>query len=169
MKWYKLMSSANWVYYLIKTNAQFQKELLKIHFLLVSCGNDAEGDLITIMCICLYLSLYLPNPLANSTQFWHRNKRLRKNDFLSFLWAAFLSFKMGSCGEDKNCVSVQLRERGEQESRLYIRIYMRLRPQGKLEFMLVPSKNQMWDLESLKPSLTSLGSIRDGAKILVWC
>lgn len=63
------MSSANWVYYSIIINPQFQKELLKIHFILVSYGNDAEGDLTTIMCMCLYLSQYLPNPPANSTQF----------------------------------------------------------------------------------------------------
>lgn len=52
-------------------------ELLKIHFVLVSYENDAEGDLATIMCIFLYLSQYLPSPVANSTQFWHRNNRLR--------------------------------------------------------------------------------------------
>lgn len=67
MKRYKLMSSANWVYYLIKINPRFQEELLKIHFILVSYGNGAEGDP-PPSCICLYLSQYLPNPLANATQ-----------------------------------------------------------------------------------------------------
>lgn len=41
------------------------KDWLKIHFILISYGSHAGGDLTTIICICLCLSRNLSNPLAN--------------------------------------------------------------------------------------------------------
>lgn len=59
MKRRKLMSSANWVYYMIITNAWFRwvlRGVVKIHFVLVSYGNSAEGGLTSLVCVGLYVS-----------------------------------------------------------------------------------------------------------------
>lgn len=93
------MSSANWVYYSARTNPLFPKELLKIHFILVSYGNDAEGDFTTITCICICPGTFAtpcPVPLSSDTG-------ATRSDKIGF----FITLvKIGNCGEDKKCVSV---------------------------------------------------------------